>query len=150
MENYAAAMSSILSVLLLDEDCGSIDGVPISCQDPAGMDSGMPGWFGAVFVLMLVIGVGGAIYRMSAARSMATKAGLDPDDAANVALLDEHGVAAAYVMSNLQKRDEPAPSSDAGERTVEQRLAELQSLLDRGLVTQAEYDEQRAEILDSI
>ena len=148
MPNYAAAMHPLQALLRFAEDCGSIDGSPVICGDPMGGEDDFAGVFGVFVVIAIVVAVGGAVYRRSAARSMATKAGMDPDAAADVALLDEHGVAATYVMTSLKESAKPSP--EGPERTVEQRLAELQSLLDRGVVTQAEYDARRAAILQDL
>jgi hypothetical protein len=41
------------------------------------------------------------------------------------------------------------PPSEAS-RTIAARLEELAGLLERGLVTQAEYDERRTAIIDSV
>jgi hypothetical protein len=106
----------------------------------------MPGAFVGFFILVVIIGVGTTIYRVSMARDIARRAGMDPNDAAAATLLTENGLDATYLAASLRsgQHDVPAP------RTTESRLQELKSLLDRGLVNQAEYDQRRAEILAEI
>lgn len=148
----------------VDGLCRNPDGTQIeNCtvvepDDPFGsdMDSGIPGSFIALFVLMILAGLAITAYKVSMSRDMARRSGLDPDEATAMTLLDEDGLSTTYLSTNLRTAINPTldPSYKApepgAERTVEQRLAELESLRDRGLITQVEYDEQRAQILDSI
>jgi hypothetical protein len=46
--------------------------------------------------------------------------------------------------------DDPRMTVAEPEKTAEERLEELKSLLDKGLITQEEYDQRRQEILQSI
>jgi hypothetical protein len=125
------------------DDFDNFDGT-----DDPGM--GIPGWFIAIAVLFVLIGVVTTIYRVSTARSIATKAGLDPDDATRVALLDDDALSATYLASSLHaKKSESTPAAEPGRSTAE-RLQELQALKDQGLVTEAEYTERRAAILGSV
>lgn len=155
MRNYAPSMHPLHALVRAAEDCGTIDGSPVVCSDFGDSSTGPPGWFVGAFVLMIVVAVGTTIYKMSVAHDIATKSGMDPGDAANMALLDEHGLAATYVLSNLKQPaaetpEAEAPTTDGARRTVEQRLAELDSLRAKGVVTQAEYDERRTAILESL
>jgi hypothetical protein len=132
----------------VDDLCGDDPNCTVEGWDGGGADAGIPGWFIALFVLAALVAVGMTIYRVSTARDMATKAGLDPDDATRVALLDDDGVSAAYLASQLHGR-----ASDQGAtapRSTAERLQELQALRDQGLVTEAEYAERRAAILGTI
>jgi hypothetical protein len=57
------------------------------------------------------------------------------------------------VAANDAKSEEPtagAPPKDEPALTPEQRLARLKDLLDKGLITQAEHDQRRQEILQSL
>jgi hypothetical protein len=111
---------------------------------------GIPGWFVAVFFLVLLLGVASTIWRISVARKLAQNAGLDPDTAAAVTLLSENGVDAAFLASALRPQASAQQSEvSAPVKSTEERLNELQALKDKGLVTDAEYDERR-EILRSI
>jgi hypothetical protein len=71
-------------------------------------------------------------------------------------VLSDDGLAATYLASSLRTPpgDRPAPTTDVPvgtpPGTVTARLEELKGLLDRGLVTQAEYDERRKAIIDSV
>lgn len=120
-------------------------------------DNGPPGIFVLFFVLVIVFGVGGFLWRLSTARRIAEQAGLDPDTAVTTTLLSQDGLAATYLAANLRPREpEPAylpmghldpPSS---RRTTESRLTELKALHDQGLITDDDYDRRRAEILNAV
>jgi hypothetical protein len=105
----------LLSVLLLPFD---------EFDDPYG-DSGMgiPGWFVALFVLVILIGIASTAYRVSTARSIARKAGLDPDDATRVTLLVDDALSATYLASQLHDR-----SPDTAAEYAERRAAILGTL----------------------
>ena len=111
--------------------------------------SDVPVVFGVFFVLVLVLGVGGTIWRASNARQMAQRAGLDPDDAVTATLLSDHGYEAAYLAAQLRPT-EPASTPTEVPATTAERLRELRSLLDEGLITQAEHDARRRAIIDSV
>ena len=108
---------------------------------------GIPGWFVAFGFIIVLSGIVTTVWRVSAARNMARRAGLDQDDAVATALLTQNGLDATYIAANLRPQYHgPAPTQG----TAESRLKQLKSLLDQGLVTQAEYDERRAAILAEI
>ncbi len=112
---------------------------------------GIPGWFIALFVLVALVGIGSTMWRISVTRKMARDAGLDPNTATAVTLLSKDGVDAAYLASTLASHPRLQSSEPAQRpRSAEERLQELQSLRDKGLVTQEEYDAQRQGILGSI
>jgi len=127
-------------------------------------DPGIPGWFIGVVVLMVLIGVGTWLYRISVARDMAERAGLDPDQAARVAMFGKDGIDATYVASALAQRSAPAPPPPPAPpsqpappappaqpaKSAEERLRELQSLRDGGLISEDEFQSQRLKILGSI
>ena len=108
---------------------------------------GIPGWFGGLFVLFIIAGIASTVWRVSAARNMARRAGMDPDDATAATLLTQNGLDATYLAANLrQSQQHPVPPP----RTTESRLQELKSLLDQGLISQSEYDDRRSAILAEI
>jgi hypothetical protein len=111
---------------------------------------GIPGWFIALFVIVALLGVGVTIWRVSVARQIAKNAGIDPNTATAVTLLSDDGVGAAYVASTLASRPSRPSSPSEPRKTAEQRLGELQNLRERGLVSDEEYQAQRAKILGSI
>jgi hypothetical protein len=121
-------------------------------------DGGIPGWFIAIFVLVILAGIGSWLYRISVARQIAEDAGLDPDQAARVTMLSKDGMEATYLASALAQRPPAtpprvpasAPAPAPRPKTVEERLRELQSLRDGGLVSEDEFQAQRAKILGSI
>lgn len=115
-----------------------------------GPGGGIPGWFIAVFVLIVLLGVGSTIWRLSVARKMAEDAGLDPDTATAVTLLSNDGIDAAYLASTLTSRSHASAAQPTPSKTTEERLQELQALRDKGLVSDAEYEGQRQKILGSI
>jgi len=107
------------------------------------------GGFGGLFVLFIVIGIGITIFKVTMARSMARRSGMSEGDATAMTLLDDNGLSATYLASNLRP-PAPAPDTQAAPASSAARLAELRSLLDGGLITQAEYDERRKAIIDSV
>jgi hypothetical protein len=68
---------------------------------------------------------------------------LDADEATAMTLLSDDGLDATYLASNLRPGH---PQQGGPGRSVTERLAELESLKQQRLVTQAEYDERRAVI----
>ncbi|GGO87473.1 hypothetical protein GCM10011584_12190 [Nocardioides phosphati] len=157
-----------------DGDGGDFDGVPddcaawtedgdgsVTCTQHTGMMgepgagvafSGVPGFFVFFFLLVLALGIGGTIWRVSTARRMARDSGLNVGDATAMALMDEDGLSATYLASNLRQRPAPAPEGGlpAAPASTAARLRELSELLQQGLITQAEHDERRARIIDAV
>jgi hypothetical protein len=117
-------------------------GQPVDYPAPDEGFPPVPGFFVAAFVLMLALGVGSAVLRYRAGSRIPERAGLNPEDAGMTSLLSENGLPAAYVMSNLPGRAAPAG------RSVEERLAELTQLRDRGVISAEEYARARAAVLD--
>jgi hypothetical protein len=72
---------------------------------------------------------------------------MDPDVATGMTLLDDNGLTATYLASSLRQ---PQHAEPAVPLSATSRLGELKRLLDGGLVTQAEYDERRKAIIDSV
>ena len=136
-----------------DDLCGTDPNCTVETGDfgsgtgDLGPDAGIPGSFIAFFVVVLVVGVCITVYRVSTARDMARKAGLDAGAAGAVALLEDNGLSAAYVASSL--RPQPAGATPPS-RPAAERLAELQALKDSGAVTESEYAARRQAIIDSI
>lgn len=124
------------------------DDDPFLCDPDTNSGSGVPGAFVGIFAIVVLVGVGTTIYKVGMARDMARKSGMDADQATAMTLLTDDGLEATYLASNL--RPPVAASKPTSDRPVSERLAELKSLLDQGLVTQAEYDERRAAILGSL
>lgn len=120
-----------------------------SGNDSLGGGDGIPGGFVFLFVLVGALGVGLTIWKVSAARRLATSAGMDPDVATGVTLLDENGLSATYLASSLRSRQSPGETPTSPSPTAA-RLAELKKLLDGDLITQTEYDERRKAIIDSV
>ncbi|RYP85706.1 SHOCT domain-containing protein [Nocardioides guangzhouensis] len=110
---------------------------------------GFGGGFAALFVLVLLVGIGSAVWRATTARRIARRAGLDERDAATMAVATDDGLEATYLAASLRARPpqpvEPRPTASSADR-----LRELQRLLDEDLVTQEEYDERRRAIIDGI
>ena len=109
---------------------------------------GIPPAFIALFVVVLLAGVAMSVYRLSVVRDTARKAGLDPDEATRMALLDDDGVSTAYLAARLQSRGGAASATPP--RSAADRLQELDELKANGLVTEQEYADRRTAILDSI
>lgn len=116
-----------------------------------GVDgAGAPGWFGGMFVLMLLVAAAMFAWRISLARRVARSTGLDPDQATELAILGDNGLEAGYLAGHLHHRPATEPPSAPAGRSVEIRLRELAQLRDQGLVTPEEYDARRGAILDTL
>lgn len=116
-----------------------------------GPDPGAPDGFAAIFVLAVVVGIGTTVWKVSTARRMARESGMSEGDATAMALLTDDGFEATYMASNVRGRtgERPAASTTSDVPAAE-RLAELQGLLDQGLVTRDEYDAARRRIIDGL
>ena len=129
------------------------DGSPQDCVDfgcDGDSDGGIPDGFVAFGVLVLIVGIGLTIYRVSMARQMARDAGMDPDQATAVTLLGDDGLDATYIATSLRPKQAPAPPPTPPTEDAGERLRELVKLRDEGLVTPAEYDKRRQAIIDSV
>jgi hypothetical protein len=140
-----------------DRLCTDEDGQRIphcTIQDPGSLRSGdgIPSGFVALLLVGALAGVGVTIYRVTMARDLATKSGMDPGQATAMTLLEDDGLEATYLASNLRPQTQPQAQSQPAtpQRSVSERLAELEALLEEGRVTKAEYDERRTAILASL
>ncbi len=109
--------------------------------------------FAAFFVLVVLIAIGSAVWKVSMARRMATASGMDPGLASQMALLTDDGLESTYLASSLRGTTPPATppaTPSAVPSTTRERLAELKGLLDDGLITQAEHDERRRAVIDAL
>ena len=126
------------------------DGTWDTVYPSASTDDGFFGVFALVAIVGLVVGGGVTVYKVSMARSMARRSGMSEGDATAMTLLDEDGLSATYLAANLRQPPSASPAPDAAPASSAARLAELRSLLDGGLITQAEYDDRRKAIIDSV
>ena len=117
-----------------------------------GSGSGVPGAFVALFVLGLIAAVGLTLWKVTTAQKLARQSGMDPGLATRMTLLSDDGLDATYLASSLRQSPQPTAGSPptASPPSATARLEELKGLLDRGLVTQVEYDERRKAIIDSV
>jgi hypothetical protein len=130
-------------------NCTVVDPPGFGSDPGMGDDGGIPGAFVALFVLVLVAGVGATIWRITAAQRMARQSGMSESDATAMAVLSDNGLDATYVLSNLRGKAQPEPPAVAP-ASVAERLRQLGELRDQGLITTAEYDARRAAIIDSV
>lgn len=144
----------------------SYDGANWKVDPPVGSitqygppdDGPSPGGMFALFAIgALVIGGISIAWRVSAARGIARRAGMDPDDAVTTTLLSHDGLAATYIAANLRQQQPEPPyrpmghlEPPSGRQTVESRLTQLKGLHDEGLITDDEYDRRRTEIVNSV
>lgn len=91
---------------------------------------GIPGGFIALFVVVAAVGVATTIWRMSVLRS----GGLNPF------------VAREQLEARLNQSLQERPPESAG-RSIEQRLAELEDLHERGVISADELTTARAKII---
>lgn len=115
----------------------------------AATGGGIPGGFVALFLLVLCVGIGITIWRVSTARQLARRSGMDQGQATAMALLEDDGLEATYLAANL-RGPRPQPETEPSPRSTESRLRELQQLRDDGLVNEEEYQERRRAILDAL
>lgn len=107
------------------------------------------GEFGAFLGVAFVLAIGAAIYKFVATRDMGLRRGLSHRDATTAALFSEDEVISTMI---LKPEAEAAPDAEAGAGadTIEERLARVDSLLRRGIISAEESASRRAEILDEI
>jgi hypothetical protein len=116
----------------------------------SGADGGMPDSFGALMFLGFLVAIGVTVWRVSLARRVARDAGLDPNRATELTLLEDHGLEASYLSAHLQARPAAEQPSPPAVRSAEERLRELRSLLEQGLITQEEHDARRKAVVDAL
>ncbi len=113
-------------------------------------DPGMPPGFAALFVIVVLGGIGTTLWRVSLARQMARDSGMDPDQATAVTLLSDDGLDATYLASNLRNAPAGEPSAPSPARSAQERLRELEQLRDEGLITTGEYEARRRAVVESL
>jgi hypothetical protein len=113
------------------------DGFPVG--------DGFPAIFGVFFVLVVIAGILGTVWKVSTARRLAEQSGMDPGDATTMALLTDNGLEATYVASQMRQGAGRATGLSAAER-----LRELEELRKQGLITDSEYAERREVIVKSL
>lgn len=118
-------------------------------SDPDG-GSDLAGGFMALFVIVLMVAIGLTVYKVVMARDMARRSGMSEGEATALTLLDDNGLAATYLASNLRPAGRPTAASEDDAPDSATRLRELQHLLAQGLISQAEHDERRSAIIDGI
>lgn len=119
---------------------------------PPGDDSlGIPSGFVVLMVLAALAGLGVLVWRLLLARSLARRAGMNPNHATAVTLLDDDGLAATYLASGLRPAQQTTPSNRSPSvRSATERLRELDELKRQGMVTADEYQARRRAIIDSV
>lgn len=95
------------------------------------------GLFGVVFL------VAGAFFAINGIRIMVSKNGLAQRVAYDVEQDLERSIAGLM-------EEPPTSASNSSERTAEERLQELKKLYEQDLITDAEYQEKRQEILNEL
>jgi hypothetical protein len=111
------------------------------------------GVFILVFVGTFATGIWSTYARTRAARRMAVRAGLDPQDAAATALLTPDGLDTTYLVSATRPGYAGTTASPAvltSSKTVEDRLRELDQLKAEGLVSDEEYAAQHKAIVSTV
>lgn len=130
---------------------------------PSYADSGTgtsPGGNPVVLTILVivtaVVGLGAKLWRASTAQKLAKGSGLDPGLATKMALMTQDGLDDTYLAASLRGQPgvaeplaEPGGEAHSLQQTMN-RLNQLKALLDQGAITQAEYDERRKAIVDSV
>lgn len=125
-------------------------------DDPSS--SGFGGGIVLLMVLVVAVGIAITVWRVSTARKLASESGMSPSLATQMTLLTVNGLDATYLAASLRQppgepvapTTSPSPESTAASKPAAQRLTQLAALRDQGMITQAEYDERRAAIIDAI
>jgi hypothetical protein len=134
--------------------CTYVDGTwHRSYDDSTGLESdgGVPGFFGVLVVLVIIVGVAGTIWRVSTAQRMARESGMSESDATAMALLTDNGLESTYLASNLrQPVVPPTPPTAPAAGDAAARLQELGQLREQDLITAEEYETRRTAIIDSV
>lgn len=124
---------------------------------PDDPSSGFDGIFIFIAVLAVIGAVGGTIWKVSTARTLAKRSGMDPNMATKMTLFTDDGLDATYLAANLRhNQPQPgaggAPATESGAKlsSATERPTELKSLLDQGLITHDEYDARRKTIIDAL
>ena len=119
--------------------------------EPSGAGGGgFEGLFVLFFVIAVVLGIAGTIWRVTTAQRMAREAGMSERDATAMTLLSDDGFEATYLASNLRGRPTtPIPAPTPGRSTAD-RLRELDKLRAEGLVSVEEHERARRAILEEL
>ncbi|MEI5675758.1 MULTISPECIES: hypothetical protein [unclassified Nocardioides] len=124
-----------------------------SFENSGDPSDGFGGFVALIIILGLIVAAGTAYWRVSTARAMARRSGLDEDEAARMALFTETGLETTYLASTMRRREvEPAPAPAAAHDRddVADRLRRLDRLRDEELVSNEEWAERRRAILDEL
>jgi hypothetical protein len=106
-------------------------------------------------VLAVLLAVGLTAWKVSTARSLARQSGMDPGLATQMTLLAEDGLDATYLAANVRNRQGGGPTAspvipEPPHAGAAERLTELRSLMEQGLVTPTEYEDRRRAIIDTV
>lgn len=120
-------------------------------DDPMADDDGFGGFI-ALMVVVALAGVAISVWKVTTARTLATRSGMDPDLATRMTLLTDNGLDSTYLAANLRQSGAPpaSPAPAPAPAPAAQRLVELKDLLDGGLITQAEYDDRRTAVIEGL
>jgi hypothetical protein len=133
--------------------CTKVNGTWVASWPDDSAGSGF-GAFGALVAIGLVISIAVVIWKVTTAQKLARQSGMDPGLATQMTLLTDNGLDATYLAASLRPPSASGPSTPAatpGARpAAAARLEDLKHLLERGLVTQVEYDQRRTAIIDSV
>ncbi|TIC85464.1 SHOCT domain-containing protein [Nocardioides sp. GY 10127] len=109
-----------------------------------------------VFVLVIIgVGIATTAWRVTKARGLARRAGLDESDAVQMSLLSDDGLEATYLAASLRSQDRPVEAA-AAERaaaptsSVAERLRAVDDLHAQGVISEDEHREARARILGAL
>lgn len=126
-------------------EIGVFDSTPLGGSQSDG------GGFGAVFVIFVLVAIGFAIFKFVTVRDMGIRRGLSERDATAAALFSDDEVTSTMILRPEASSPRPRPlSTPAPAPSIEERLATVESLRDKGVISDAEAESRRAEILDEI
>jgi hypothetical protein len=119
---------------------------PTTVQQP-----GIPAGFIVFAVFIVVVGIGFSIWKYSLVKSNAKELGVSDDRATYLALTDPDqaltSITTSQAVVDAMHRDDREPKD---ERTLDEKLAQLDAALAAGHITQAEHDTAKQRLLDEL
>jgi hypothetical protein len=104
--------------------------------------------FGGLFLAVLLL-IGLMAYRYWVAKSNADKLGVPEDESTFLAWTDPETTGAA-MMTGVNAVDAAREKAQQSNKTITQRIAELDEALAANLITQAEHDQSKQRLLDEL
>ena len=120
-------------------------------MDPTIGQPGIPSGFFVLFGLFAVIGIGFSIWKYSLVQSKAKQLGVSDSNATYLAFTDTDqaltALTASQAVVDAMHRDDHEPKDN---RTLDEKLAQLDAALAAGHITQTEHDTTKQRLLGEL